>query len=312
MIPLVLRIPGLRRYGAQITHLQGRLNARTEQLARAKEEAKRQEAAHRHEAVELVRSLTKHRQQLESMRAGFVDVPEAGSETRERFQKALQYDYYWYNAEKKLDLREIETFGAIAWRIREDDRTFLHFDRLYTLWQAVTALPEAATAVAEIGAYRGGSARFVAEAMRAVGRELPFYVCDTFRGHVDVDPSVDGLHEAAKQFAATDVDRVRRYLHLCPSVRILEGDIRETVGRMNPDERFGVVHIDVDVYPITRFCLEHFGPRVVRGGTIVVDDYGFTTCRGAKKAVDEFVAASVDYRMLHLTTGQAVLVRLAG
>ena len=54
------------------------------------------------------------------------------------------------------------------------------------------------------------------------------------------------------------------------------------------ESAFGLVHLDVDVYPITRFCLDFFGPRMVSGGVIVLDDYGTTTCEGVKKAVDEF------------------------
>jgi len=75
--------------------------------------------------------------------------------------------------------------------------------------------------------------------------------------------------------------------------------------------RFGLVHIDVDVYPIVKFCLEFFGPRVVAGATVIMDDYGFKTCPGAKRAVDEFTATSPHFRMVHLLTGQALLIRLA-
>jgi hypothetical protein len=65
----------------------------------------------------------------------------------------------------------------------------------------------------------------------------------------------------------------------------VEGDIRETASRFTDQHAFGMVHIDVDVHPITEFCLEFFAPRVVIGATIVVDDYGFKTCKGVKKAV---------------------------
>ena len=72
-----------------------------------------------------------------------------------------------------------------------------------------------------------------------------------------------------------------------------------------------MVHVDVDVYPVTKFCLDYFGDRMVAGGTMVVDDYGFKRTKGAWKAVEEFVAARGDFHRLHLLTGQAVLVRIA-
>jgi hypothetical protein len=49
---------------------------------------------------------------------------------------------------------------------------------------------------------------------------------------------------------------------------------------------------------------------MVPGGVIVMDDYGTTTCEGVKRAVDEFAAATLGFRVLHLLTGQAVVTKL--
>jgi O-methyltransferase len=219
------------------------------------------------------------------------------------------FEHYWYNARKKIDLRCLDGFGEIAVRIHDDGNTYLHLDRLYTLWQAVTTMPPA-RAIVEIGTYQGGSAKFVAEALQRIGKSLPFYVCDTFEGHVVVDPELDPKHKVGVQFRSTSADRVTKYLDAYDFVHVVVGDIQATAGTLPHDREFGFVHIDVDVYPITRFCLEYFAPRVVAGAMLVVDDYGFRTCPGAKKAVDDFVAETPGYRMLHLLTGQAVLIKL--
>lgn len=225
--PLLLRIPGLRRYGDEIARL-------------------------RRQIADLERPI----------------APPEAEISDELLSTARRYDYYWYNADKKIDLRTIDIFGPIASQIRRKNRIFLHVDRLYTLWQGVVSLPEDATAVAEVGAYRGGSARFVAEAMRATNRELPFYVCDTFRGHVEVDDAVDGLHAIGAQFTKTDAAAVAYYLRRFTAVQIIEGDIRETTARIKNEHRFGLMHIDVDVYPITKYCLEFFAPRTVRAARL--------------------------------------------
>ena len=109
------------------------------------------------------------------------------------------FEHYWYNARKKIDLRRLDGFGEIAVRIHDEGNTYLHLDRLFTLWQAVTTMPPA-QAIVEIGAYQGGSAKFVAAALRYVGRPVPFYVCDTYEGHVVVDPELDLKHKVGLQF----------------------------------------------------------------------------------------------------------------
>lgn len=223
-------------------------------------------------------------------------------------ETADQYGYYWYNAAKKRDIRLDEHFGPLAAAILEDGKTYLSYDRLYTLWQGLQAVTSAKFAVAEIGTFKGGSAKFIAEALRRSGRRNRFYVCDTFEGHAAVDPTVDGKHQVGVQFKSS-VERVRRYLKSYKNIQILAGDIMVTAAQIPTDEKFALVHIDVDVYPPTRFCLEFFGPRLVRGGVMVMDDYGTLACVGVEKAVEEFVAANPGFRRFHLMTGQAILVR---
>ena len=109
---------------------------------------------------------------------------------------------------------------------------------------------------------------------------------------------------------ARDRPSRRDYPRDFPLVRLVVGEIHETADALDTEQAFGLVHIDVDVYPPTKFCLERFAPRDVPGGTIVVDDYGFKTCPGVKQAVDEFVATNPHFRLLHVMTGQAALIRV--
>jgi O-methyltransferase len=183
-------------------------------------------------------------------------------------------------------------------------------DRLYTLWQAVAALPDNALPIAEVGVYRGGSARFMAEAMRWHHRTRPFFAADTFRGHVVVDETIDGPHKVGEQFANNSIEEVAAYLAPFPEIRLLPGDFRETSAALAPHAPFAFAHLDVDVYPVMRHALDFFASRVEVGSQIVVDDYGFLTCQGTRQAVDEFVAAHPEFHFFHLLTGQALLLRL--
>jgi O-methyltransferase len=215
--------------------------------------------------------------------------------------------YYVYGFRKKIRLESsVLGFSELAGRIIQEGRTYLHYDRLYTLWQALGVTPE--SIVIEIGTYKGGSALFLHDSLRLRGKSNRLYVCDTFKGHPVVEESVDGEHKVYEGFSDVSVEDVEVYLSDCVDLEIVVGNIMETASRI-PDKPVGFMHIDVDVYPATKFCLECFCPRLVNGGVAVIDDYGFVTCEGAKIAVDEYVSAHPEFRLFHLTTGQAVLVR---
>lgn len=221
----------------------------------------------------------------------------------------LRGSYYLSGAAKKIDLRQIEGFSEIARRLRDDGRSGMDLDRLHMLWQAARGAP-VGKPIVEVGAYKGGSAKFIAEALRHAGRSPRFYVCDTFTGHPRVDPDIDPLvHQSGAKFQDTSFEEVSEYLADYPNIEIVAGDIIKTSKQL-VRESFGLVHIDVDVYPATEFCLRFFAPRLARGGVMIVDDYGFVTCPGAKRAVDEFVTATPAFRMLHLLSGQAILFRV--
>lgn len=229
----------------------------------------------------------------------------------ERRHAELQDSYYLSGSRKKIDLATLPGFSDIAASVHADGRAGMHYDRLYTLWQAAQRA-SGDTPIVEVGTYRGGSARFIAESFRARGLAPCFYVCDTFAGHPQTEEWDPPHHREGKKFRNTSADDVAGYLAPYSNVQMIVGDIIETApARLAGEREFGLVHIDVDVYPPTEFCLRFFAPRLARGALLVVDDYGFTTCPGAKKAVDDFIAATPDFTMLHLLSGQAIVYRVS-
>jgi len=80
-------------------------------------------------------------------------------------------------------------------------------------------------------------------------------------------------------------------LNLYENIDLVEGDILQTVPQYlseNPHLKISLLHIDVDLYEPTKVCLEQLYPFVVRGGIIILDDYG--AFAGANKAIDEYFA----------------------
>mgnify|MGYP001171287665 CR=1 FL=1 len=71
---------------------------------------------------------------------------------------------------------------------------------------------------------------------------------------------------------------------------LIEGDILKTIPEFlsnNQSRKISLLHIDVDVYEPTKKILGYLWDKVVKGGIIMLDDYG--TVEGETKAVDEFL-----------------------
>jgi hypothetical protein len=71
--------------------------------------------------------------------------------------------------------------------------------------------------------------------------------------------------------------------------KLVEGDIIQTLPvflKENPFIKISLLHIDVDVYEPTKIILENLWDRIVKGGILMLDDYG--TVEGETKAVDDF------------------------
>ncbi len=62
----------------------------------------------------------------------------------------------------------------------------------------------------------------------------------------------------------------------------------------------------MDTEQATRDAIEFFWPRLVPGGKIVVDDYGWEPCAGVKKAVEDFYAGESDAGRIQPTQMRAV------
>jgi hypothetical protein len=70
---------------------------------------------------------------------------------------------------------------------------------------------------------------------------------------------------------------------------LVKGDILDTLPEYveeNPELKISLLHIDVDVYEPSVVILDTLFDKVVKGGIIILDDYG--TVHGETKAADEF------------------------
>jgi hypothetical protein len=147
----------------------------------------------------------------------------------------------------------------------------------------------------EAGVCKGGAAIFMRGLQIAHGAgDRKTFVVDSFEGVPPSDQARDadyGLHleEARLPWLACDAETVRdhfaRYDLLDSNVELVKGWLAESL----PGAAIGplaLLRIDVDLYSSTLECLELLYDKVVEGGFVIVDDYGFLEC--CRDAVDEF------------------------
>jgi O-methyltransferase len=192
------------------------------------------------------------------------------------------------------------------------DFTLVDRNRCYCLWKAVEQTAKLSEgAILEVGVWRGGSGGLIAERARQCGIPDTIYLCDTFSGIVKAgaeDPSYKGGEHADTSLAVTE-RLLSEVMHL-DNIRLLQGIFPEETGNLVGEERFRLCHVDVDVYQSAKDVVEWVLPKMVIGGVIVFDDYGFDTCAGVRRFVDELLERKNLMGFYNLS-GQAVAVKIA-
>jgi O-methyltransferase len=89
---------------------------------------------------------------------------------------------------------------------------------------------------------------------------------------------------------------------------VFKGFIPQTFAGV-AERRFAFAHVDVDIYQSIKDSCEFIYPRLNPGGWMVFDDYGFPSCAGGKRAVDEFFAGKPEVPIV-LPTGQALVTKV--
>jgi hypothetical protein len=197
-----------------------------------------------------------------------------------------------------------EAFHSYYLKFQENHRSF---DRKYALREFARLAATLPGEMAECGVYRGATAYLLAEACRAAGRSGAVHLFDSFAG-ISTPGEHDGSFWQLGDMAAS-IEVVRAGLgELVEWVTFHSGWIPERFPDV-ADRRFALVHIDLDLYQPTRDAVAFFYARLIDRGILVCDDYGFETCPGARRAMDEFFADKPLERIVHLPTGQGVVLR---
>ena len=153
--------------------------------------------------------------------------------------------------------------------------------------------------VVECGVWKGGSMMAAARALLRLHETRQLWLFDTFQGMSEPtaeDVSVCNIsaeEDYKGNYLRISLDQVRSAVlstgYPQEQVHFVEGKVEDTIPAHIP-EQIALLRLDTDWYESTRHELVHLFPRLVRGGVLIIDDYGHW--QGARKASDEYFAAN--------------------
>jgi O-methyltransferase len=178
--------------------------------------------------------------------------------------------------------------------------TMTSIERVYALRESVKYIirHNVPGSIVECGVWKGGSMMAVAKTLLELETERDLYLFDTFEGMppptaVDVDlygvqadvllktnpmtPAIAPFEEVCRNMYSTGYNPAR--------INLVRGRVEDTLPRAAPRE-IALLRLDTDWYQSTLHELVHLYPRLIKGGILIIDDYGHFV--GSKKAVDEY------------------------
>lgn len=178
--------------------------------------------------------------------------------------------------------------------------------------------------IVECGVWRGGSMHAAVRVLEAAGdtsRDL--YLFDTFEGMpppTEADRRNDGttaeslLARSSKKAAVwahatlEDVQQgFEQFSYSEDKIHFVKGKVEDTIPAQAP-EQISLLRLDTDWYESTAHELEHLYPRLVSGGVLMIDDYGYW--QGSRKATDEFLERTGEQLMLiRMDSGRVAIKR---
>lgn len=210
-----------------------------------------------------------------------------------------QYRLKWYN----LDWWHDADFNAYLSRFGEADG--LNIDRRWIVHQLLRLVADIGGDTAECGVFQGATSFLICKANEQTKFERTHFMFDSFEGLSEPNPQ-DGVSWHKGDLATTE-DLARQRLQGCKNTAFMKGWIPTRFCEV-ADRRFAFVHIDVDLYEPTRDSIEFFYPRLNEGAILVVDDFGFSSCPGATRAVEQ-LTENLAEKMIALPDGGGFLIK---
>ena len=227
-----------------------------------------------------------------SMRYEIIPLLEKFGFTEVHYFHSLLFAEQMY---EKYDSKFLEILNKIG------DNRGADNEENYTLYSSLKATKNLQGDIAEVGVYKGGTARLICE----IKGDKNLYLFDTFEGLPETNDN--DLFVQKGWLHDTSLESVKNYLSDFKNIHFLKGVFPETAGQIS-DKKFSFIHLDTNLYQSTLDALEFFWPRMVIGGRIVSHDYNASSMPGVKKAFMEFFRDQPE-KIIEIADSQVMVIK---
>jgi hypothetical protein len=142
--------------------------------------------------------------------------------------------------------------------------------------------------IVEYGAYRGGSAIFMAYVAARLFPGMKVFALDSFEGMPATDKDVDAHNQG--DFGDADFGSLQQRVAALKldNLVLVKGLFEDTNdGVMASAGKVSLAHIDCDIAPAVKYSYENVRRFMVEGGYMVFDDATVSSCIGATEVVED-------------------------
>ena len=161
----------------------------------------------------------------------------------------------------------------------------------------------------ECGVHTGIISKSIVHYINFKNLDKKFYLLDTFSG---LDPKYSSSEELEKSKKFGYKERSDLYARVKETfkeynVKIIKGSVPSTLPQVKANK---ICYLSIDMNSVIPEieALEYFWDKLIKGGIVILDDYGFVNHKEQKKAHDTF-AKSKKTKVLSIPTGQGIIIK---
>jgi hypothetical protein len=174
---------------------------------------------------------------------------------------------------------------------------------LYSLYKSTKYISDKKIqgCIVECGVWKGGGVLLILETLLKNNDIRDIYLYDTFEGMTEPSQEDFSIPHKTPAYTRWQKDKFKGWgigsydfvynllsatKYPIEKIHFVVGDINQTLKEKVPTSEIALLKLDTDWYNSTLLELSILYPKLLLGGILIIDDYGYWA--GSKKAVDEY------------------------